>query len=128
MRFVLAYGVPILVIVMSVPMILGKVPPNGFYGFRTSKILSSPDIWYPANRVSGWFMTAAGVLTLVFNFMLMTFYSELPPNRGSMDDHLAAGAVAFRSGRVVPVPAPPLTSSRSLRSPDGSIAREPRHV
>ncbi len=47
---------------VSLPLILGKVPPNPTYGFRTRLTLSSPDIWYPANAFSGWaLLIAAGV-------------------------------------------------------------------
>jgi hypothetical protein len=36
-------------------------PPNRVYGFRTPKTLSSPGIWYPVNRIAGWWTIAAGV-------------------------------------------------------------------
>jgi uncharacterized membrane protein len=49
----------------SIPMILGKVPPNRLYGFRTRKTLSSPDIWYKANEYGGKLLAVAGaVITL----------------------------------------------------------------
>lgn len=40
-------------IVISLPLVLRRVPPNYFYGFRTRKTLSSPDIWYEANYIGG---------------------------------------------------------------------------
>jgi uncharacterized membrane protein len=42
-----------IIAVASVPLILGVVPPNGFYGFRTRKTLADPAIWYRANRFAG---------------------------------------------------------------------------
>jgi uncharacterized membrane protein len=42
-----------IIAVASVPMMLGLVPPNGIYGFRTRKTLSSPRIWSRANRFAG---------------------------------------------------------------------------
>jgi SdpI/YfhL protein family len=44
---------PLLIVAVAIPMILGVVPPNGIYGFRTSYTLSSEDVWYRANRISG---------------------------------------------------------------------------
>src|SRR5262245_45265489 len=44
----------VLIAAISVPLILGMVPPNGVYGFRTSLTRSSSDIWYQANAFMGW--------------------------------------------------------------------------
>lgn len=38
---------------ISVPMILGKIPPNGLYGFRVKKTMENPEIWYAVNTYSG---------------------------------------------------------------------------
>jgi hypothetical protein len=43
----------VLVMALSVPMILGKIPPNGLYGFRVKKTMENPAIWYPVNAYSG---------------------------------------------------------------------------
>ncbi len=74
----LTYVAPLIVIAISIPMAFGKVGPNGFYGFRTPKTLSSPEIWYPANRVSGWLLIAAGACTIVVNLVLLALFPELP--------------------------------------------------
>ncbi len=79
-EYLIAY-VPLLVLVLSIPLVLGKVPPNNAYGFRTSKTLSSPEVWYPANRAAGWFMLAAGVISICFNLALWWAFPEWPPNR-----------------------------------------------
>ena len=63
------------------PMILDRVPPNSAYGFRTLKTLSSPEVWYPANRAAGWFMLAAAVISICFNVALWWTVPELPLNR-----------------------------------------------
>ena len=48
------YLVPCAIVaVASVPLILGVVPPNSFYGFRTRKTLASPELWFRANRFAG---------------------------------------------------------------------------
>ena len=57
--------------VVSVPLILGKVPPNSIYGFRTRLTLSSPDIWYPANTFSGWALLIAAVVCLTTLWLLL---------------------------------------------------------
>lgn len=71
MLYVVAYVVPVVLILLSIPMVLGKVPPNKLYGFRTPKTLSSPDVWYPANKVSGVLMILAGALSIVVNSILL---------------------------------------------------------
>ena len=35
----------VLLTVLVVPMTLGKIPPNGLYGFRVKKTMENPDIW-----------------------------------------------------------------------------------
>jgi uncharacterized membrane protein len=55
----------LVLIAVSVPMLLGRVPPNLWYGFRTSKTLSDERIWYEANRLSGRAGIVAGTLMVV---------------------------------------------------------------
>ncbi len=71
-----AYGLLLLIIATSIPMVLGMVRPNRWYGFRTGKTLSSPGIWYPANRFSGWLMLLSGFLALCFNLTLWHMHPE----------------------------------------------------
>ena len=80
-KLLIGVGVPLLILLLSVPMVLGKVPPNGAYGFRTPKTLSSPDVWYPANRAAGWFMLAAVAVSICFNLALWWTYPEWPLER-----------------------------------------------
>lgn len=51
--------------VLGIPLALGKVPPNWFYGFRTPKTLSRPEVWYEANRAFGGEITIAGAAITV---------------------------------------------------------------
>ena len=80
-KHLIAYVVPLVVLASSIPMILGKVPPNWLYGFRTPKTLSSPEVWYPANRAAGWFMVAAAVISICFNLALWWIFPEWPLER-----------------------------------------------
>ena len=61
----LLFFVPLLIIAISIPLMLGKVPRNHWYGFRTPKTLSSDAIWYPANRIGGKYLCIAGVIELI---------------------------------------------------------------
>ena len=80
-KHVIAYVVPLLTLVLSVPLILGKVPPNNTYGFKTSKTLSSPEVWYPANQAAGWFMAGAAVISICVNLALWWAFPEWPLER-----------------------------------------------
>lgn len=42
-----------IIAVASIPLILGVVPPNGVYGFRTRQTLARPELWLRANRFAG---------------------------------------------------------------------------
>jgi tetratricopeptide (TPR) repeat protein len=37
----------------GIPLILEKVPPNPWYGFRVQSTLENPAVWYPVNRYLG---------------------------------------------------------------------------
>jgi hypothetical protein len=50
---------------ISLPLMLKVVPPNGAYGFRTSLTQSSPEIWYPANAFMGWALFVAAVVSAI---------------------------------------------------------------
>lgn len=55
---------PVLVFVLSVPLIARLVPMNRLYGFRTASALRSPEAWYSANVTAGLIMATAAVLWL----------------------------------------------------------------
>ncbi len=75
----LAYILPGLAVVLGLPMALGLIPPNRWYGFRTRKTLSSPAIWYPANRYSGWALTIAGAIAIAHNALLLHDHPDWSP-------------------------------------------------
>ena len=52
----------LLLAAISIPMIMGKIPPNGLYGFRVKKTMENPEIWYPVNAYSGKWLLAAGLV------------------------------------------------------------------
>ncbi len=57
--------VSLLLVGLCVPIILRKVKPNSWYGFRVPKTLSDEKIWYEANAYSGRLMLVAGIIWAV---------------------------------------------------------------
>ncbi len=57
--FYLAAGT--LLVALSLPLLLGKVGPNVFYGFRVSRTLTDSRLWYAANRFAAKRLIAAAV-------------------------------------------------------------------
>ena len=55
----------LLLILLSIPLILGKVRPNHWYGFRIRLTLDNPDIWYPVNAWAGRRLCVAGAVILI---------------------------------------------------------------
>lgn len=45
---------------LVIPLILRRVPPNRFYGFRTPKTMGDSEIWYPVNRLTGIWLVCEG--------------------------------------------------------------------
>jgi uncharacterized membrane protein len=60
----------LLMIALAIPLILGRVPPNTWYGFRIRLTLSDPEIWYPANRHGGWLLLIVGLVTIAAALLL----------------------------------------------------------
>jgi hypothetical protein len=50
---------------ISIPLIQGRVGPNGLYGFRVPATLENPDLWYPVNSYSGWWLSGVGAAQIV---------------------------------------------------------------
>lgn len=70
-------GGGLLIVLLAIPMILGKVRPNRLYGFRTRKTLSDPEIWFPANRAAGFAMVVAGLAMMIAAGCLMLFWKDI---------------------------------------------------
>jgi uncharacterized membrane protein len=56
--------ITVLLVGLAIPMMMRKVPPNQFYGFRTRKTLSDPRIWFDANRRAGVNLVIAALLSV----------------------------------------------------------------
>jgi hypothetical protein len=48
---------------LSVPLLLDKIPPNGWYGFRVPSTLTNAELWYKVNRYMARWMLATGIIT-----------------------------------------------------------------
>ena len=53
----------VLITIISLPLILRVVPPNGVYGFRNAETLSNPPIWYQANAFMGWALVVSSAIS-----------------------------------------------------------------
>jgi|SRR6185437_6976551 len=70
------YAVSALLMFVSLPLILKKVPKNMFYGFRTRKTMSGTDeYWYQANQSAGFAMFLAGVVSFLASLLIPFFVS-----------------------------------------------------
>ena len=62
-------------VALGIPCSQGWVRPNRLYGFRTRKTLQDPDVWYPTNRVAGYWAIATGIVAAVVS--ITTFFTGL---------------------------------------------------
>lgn len=62
-------GVGILLVVLAIPMITRRVPPNLLYGARTKETLADDWVWYEVNARSGWGLLILGLATTVLPLM-----------------------------------------------------------
>jgi uncharacterized membrane protein len=63
-------GMGVLMAALAIPMILQRVRPNMWYGFRTRKTLSDERIWYPANRYAGQALLIGGAVVALSGLVL----------------------------------------------------------
>jgi hypothetical protein len=84
-------------VALSLPLILGRVPPNYVYGLRTYKTLAKPEIWYRANAFAGTAMLAAGLCTAAAGRVLRL----LSGGASGGEEHLAGWATV--AGIVPPL-------------------------
>jgi hypothetical protein len=65
--------IALLITGLALPLAIGRVPPNAFYGYRTRTARSDPAIWYATNRtaahwlmiVSAWVIAAVATMNLL---------------------------------------------------------------
>jgi uncharacterized membrane protein len=69
----------VLFIGIGLPMARGRVKPNAWYGFRTPKTFSSPEIWYAANRVGGIDLIIGGCAIIAVAIALFLIRTYVAP-------------------------------------------------
>jgi len=62
---------------VSIPLIIGKIPPNYYYGWKTRKALSNEETWYKMNKYFGKDFLVAGLVILAGSFVLLIFSNGL---------------------------------------------------
>jgi peptidoglycan/LPS O-acetylase OafA/YrhL len=77
----LTFLLPALFVFVGIPLMLDWIPPNRFYGFRTSATLASPQLWYPVNRSTGWALLIAGVLGFAGACVIALVGADWSPER-----------------------------------------------
>ena len=50
--------------VLTLPLILGLIPPNRFYGIRTVETMLDKQRWHQVNRYGGWVLLVSSLLYL----------------------------------------------------------------
>lgn len=69
----------VLILLLSIPLVAGVIPPNRYYGFRTVKAMLDSQVWYRVNRVCGVLLFVSSALYLVLCGLLI--------NAPSVNDH-----------------------------------------
>jgi uncharacterized membrane protein len=54
-----------LLILLSIPLILRKIPPNPVYGFRTGWTMGDPELWYSVNAYAGKWLVFVGSCSIL---------------------------------------------------------------
>ena len=60
----------IVLILLSIPLVLRRVPPNHFYGFRVPATHRDRSVWYDVNAAAGWEFIALGAIMVTLEFAL----------------------------------------------------------
>jgi hypothetical protein len=55
----------VLLVVLSIPLMLKKIPPNPIYGFRVSQTLENSETWYAVNQYAARRLVFTGASTVM---------------------------------------------------------------
>jgi hypothetical protein len=70
----------VLLILISIPLILNKIPMNNLYGFRISKSFISEENWYKINNYGGKQLIFWSFLLIVIGILYFIFPIKNPQN------------------------------------------------
>lgn len=90
----------ILILIASIPLVLGVVPRNRVYGIRTCKTLSDDLIWYPANRFGGWALIVSCIIYLLIS-VLIPYNKTTQSNFSIWTIHFVAFLLPLTVGIIV---------------------------
>jgi uncharacterized membrane protein len=97
--------VGLVLVAISIPLIMRKVPPNSFYGCRTRRALSNPKIWYEANHISGIDFCIGGFVVFVSSLAMLALGNDVETNHAVMVLLmvllLSVGGAAWHGFRVI---------------------------
>jgi uncharacterized membrane protein len=71
-------GCSALLILIAVPLVLRKIPPNVAYGFRTRATMANDEIWYAANVHFGRGLIVSTMCGAVLAYLLYLFQPFSP--------------------------------------------------
>lgn len=89
----IGYILPVLAAVFGIPMALGMVPPNRYYGYRTRKTMASADVWYRANRIAGRCLAIAGLAAVCHNAYFQHEHANWPSTTQQFFMAMASGVL-----------------------------------
>lgn len=69
-------GIGILLTVLTIPLLMSKIPPNRWYGFRMPKTLSDKEIWYKSNCYLARDFLVLGIIHVLCGIIFMFFESN----------------------------------------------------
>jgi len=55
----------LLLILLAIPLILRKIPPNSMYGFRVKWTLEDPELWYSMNAYTSKWLVFVGLCAIL---------------------------------------------------------------
>ena len=58
-------------VILGMPLLLEKIKPNWFYGFRTPKTMSNKEIWYKSNKYLGRDFIIIGIILIIGSLFLL---------------------------------------------------------
>jgi uncharacterized membrane protein len=68
--FGLYIGSGSLLVILSLPLLWEKIPPNPIYGFRVPATLEDEKLWYAVNKYAARRLMAAGLSIVIAAFLL----------------------------------------------------------
>ncbi|MCE5340314.1 MAG: SdpI family protein [Planctomycetaceae bacterium] len=65
-------------VAISIPLLLEKIGPNQWYGFRVEKTLDNREIWFKANKYMAKAFIVMGCIQIIYNIVLVILKTSDP--------------------------------------------------